>query len=58
MSRFRAIALWPLVFILDAVIGLIGKQTFKESRRISNVRFNKIMTREKASIITSDKHSK
>jgi len=42
MTRPAAIILWPFVFILDAVIGLIGKQSFKDARQVSKAHFKRI----------------
>jgi len=48
MNRLKAVILWPLVYILDILIGIIGKQTFKQSRKISKAHFNRIMNRQKS----------
>jgi len=49
MNRFRAATLWPYVYILDVIIGLIDRQTFKESRSISKSYFKRIMKGDKTS---------
>lgn len=48
MKKLRAIILWPYVFFLDWLISLTGSQTFKESRRISKMHFNRIMNGNKS----------
>jgi len=45
MRRTVAIAIWPIVYILDFIIYLTGAQSFKESRRISQLYFKRILHR-------------
>jgi len=45
MSKFTAIILWPVVYILDVLSFLLRFQTFKEARDLSNKLFKRVMTR-------------
>jgi hypothetical protein len=42
MTKFTAIALWPLVYILDALSYFLGFQTFGEARKTSNKLFKQL----------------
>jgi len=46
MTKLTAIALWPLVYLLDFGIYLTGAKTFKEARAISKAHFKRIMSRK------------
>ncbi len=46
MGRITAIAIWPIVYILDFFIYLTGAQSFKKSRRISQFYFKRILYRD------------
>jgi len=45
MRRIVAIAIWPVVYVLDFFIYLTGAQSFKKSRRISHFYFKRIIYR-------------
>ena len=46
MTKITAIALWPLVYLLDFGIYLTGAKTLKEARAISRAHFKRIMSRK------------
>lgn len=54
MKKFKAIILWPYVFFLDWLISLTSSQSFKESRRISKMHYNRIMKGDNSMDILSD----
>jgi hypothetical protein len=43
MTKFTALILWPVVYVLDVGIVLIGAQTFKESRAVSKAHLKRIL---------------
>ncbi|WP_461453313.1 hypothetical protein [Mucilaginibacter sp.] len=45
MSKFTAVILWPVVYVLDVLSWLFRFQTFKEARDLSNILFKRIMAR-------------
>jgi hypothetical protein len=45
MRTIIAIAIWPVVYILDFFIYLTGAQSFKRSRQISRLYFKRILSR-------------
>lgn len=45
MRLITAIAIWPIVYILDFIIYLTGAQSFKKSRRLSHFYFKRILYR-------------
>jgi len=45
MSKFTAVILWPVVYVLDVLSWLFRFQTFKEARDLSNKLFKRIMAR-------------
>jgi hypothetical protein len=47
MTKFTAVILWPIVYILDVLSWLLRFQTFKEARDTSNKLFKRIMHRNK-----------
>lgn len=42
MTKFTAVVLWPIVYILDILSWLLKFQTFKEARDTSNKLFNRL----------------
>jgi hypothetical protein len=47
MTKFTAVVLWPIVYILDVLSWLLRFQAFKEARDTSNKLFKRIMYRNK-----------
>ncbi|MHB8209264.1 hypothetical protein, partial [Mucilaginibacter sp.] len=48
MTKFTAVILWPIVYILDVLSWLLGFQAFKDARDTSNKLFKRIMQRNKS----------
>jgi len=57
MRKIIAVAIWPIVYVLDFVIYLTGAQSFSESRRISRMHFTRILQRG-ANEVSSEMHNK
>jgi hypothetical protein len=55
MTKFTAVILWPVVYILDALSWLLKFQTFKEARETSNKLFKRIMDRDKSFFEAEDR---
>lgn len=47
MTKFTAIILWPIVYVLDVLSFLLGFQTFKEARDLSNRLFKRIIDHDR-----------
>jgi hypothetical protein len=47
MTKFTAVILWPVVYVLDILSYLLRFQAFKEARDTSNKLFKRIMDRNK-----------
>jgi hypothetical protein len=49
MTKFTAIVLWPIVYVLDIGIAITGAQTFKEARVASRRKLAKILNKKEFS---------
>jgi hypothetical protein len=55
MTKLKATILWPYVYFLDILVSIFTDQTFKRSRAISKICYNRIVNSDKAT--EQEKHS-
>ena len=48
MTKLKAIILWPYVYFLDILVSVFTDQTFKRSRAISKIYYNRIVNSDNA----------
>ncbi|SDT07274.1 hypothetical protein SAMN05216490_2424 [Mucilaginibacter mallensis] len=48
MTKLKATILWPYVYFLDILVSIFTDQTFKRSRAISKIYYNRLVSRDNA----------
>jgi hypothetical protein len=56
MTKLKAVLLWPYIYFLDVLVSVFTDQTFKRSRAISKIYYNRIVSKDNERALEDAKH--